>query len=284
MENEVYKLIKNKIDELSKYGIVFPSEKLNSFYNEMINSGLSIKEIENRVDDAFSRAFKSKKDEILNEKAKNGEYSNFNSIKETATYLANSPLAKFITIYGGSVPYLITGETPKRVIGDIDLHASIDDMEIIRQIVKNDNNVKILVDTKDFSEDDYGMELRINDVDVSVFPTVLTDEGKIVKNFSYQPSRKKIIETATMFYGLTKENSTVVKEIDGNKINIEIPEYIYIQKSIALREKDRIDLAVLDKIVDQNKIEYLKRITKTPDKIVNKEILIDLEFEDRIKM
>lgn len=276
MEKELYDYIMSKLDELSNYNISYPDDKIQELYKKLLYSGLTYDEMKERVDALFKRSLETKETEILNIKAKKGEYSNFDKITNTANIIASSDIANFLSIYGGSVPYFITGEKPKRVIGDIDLHASLDNMHLIREYIKNNSDkFEVLIDTLNYSDDDFGMELKVDGVEVSIFPIVETEKGKVVKNFQYHEALGQIDEKATLFYGLTEENSTINSSINGKSMKMECPEYIYIQKSIALREKDRIDLTVLNNIVDQDKINYLKKITKKPDVIVNKVININ---------
>lgn len=273
MEKEIKEYILLKLDELSELGISYPTEKTEVFYNSLIERNLPIEEAKEIVDKSFEKALNQKKEEILNIKAKKGEYSNFDSIMEAVRIILNSDIKSKITIYGGTVPYLITGEKPKRVIGDIDLHVSLDDMEEVRNCIKtNSDKFNILIDTKNYSQEDFGLEMKVNNVDVSIFPYVLKEEGKVVRNFQYEESSKKIIEKATMFYGLNEENSTIKTKIENEEVRLQKPEYTYIQKNVSLREKDRIDIEVLNKIVKQDEIDYLKKITKTPEKVYQKEI------------
>ena len=60
-------------------------------------------------------------------------------------------------------------------------------------------------------------------------------------------------------------------EIQGNS-EIYYDVYIYIQKGVANREKDKMDLEVLSKIVDFKIIEEIRATTSTPEAIFVKDI------------
>ncbi len=272
MEKELYDYIMSKLAELATYSIYYPEEKIKEVYGSLLESCDSLDEMKKRVDDMFKSVLLEKQQAALNEKAKEGEYSNFDKIKEVANIIAASPIAPFVTIYGGSVPYLITGETPQRVIGDIDLSASIENMPQIRAYIKSHpETFKVIVDTTDYT-DDYGLELKINGVNVSLFTHEFTPEGRIVRNFEYKQSTNSIDVKATLFPGIFDEDTTIQSGFNGHTLNFECPEYIYIQKSVALREKDRIDLEVLKKIVDEKKIDFLKKKSSMPKVIFSESV------------
>lgn len=265
MEKEIYEYMIQKLEELRSYGIDYSEEKLNTVYNNFINSEKTFEEIKNKINELYKNSLEEAKLNALDKKAEAGEYSNFDQIKNTLNLILNSELGQYLEVYGGIVPYLITGDIPKRVIGDIDFHASIDDMEKIRDIIENNpKRYKVLFDSLSVSRSEFGIELKVNNVAVSIFPVIYTQEGKVINNFNVQQSTDEMEVKSTLFHGLTEKNSTILYEYNGRQIKVETPEIIYIQKSTSLRRKDIKDLRVLDKIIDIKKVEYYKNLTKIP--------------------
>ena len=212
----------------------------------------------------------------LVEQAKNGEYSNFDKIKHVISVIAHSPLAPFVTIYGGNVPYLITGKTPKRVIGDVDMGATIEDMQMIREfITQNPEIFKVVIDSKDYSENDYGLELEVNGIPVTIFTHEYTPKGRIVRNFKINPITDSIDAKAILFYGIYDEETTIEQTIDNYKMRLECPEYVYIQKSVAQREKDLMDIEILKEIIDERKLQYLKSKSGMPGVLVSETFALE---------
>ncbi len=265
--------IVNKLQELSKYGIEYPEEKINAFYNSMIEQNLSDEEMKTRVDEAYENSIKELEKKRLDDLAREGGYSNFEQIKKVFNYLMDSPIAKYLSVYGGSVPYLMKDQVPKRLIGDIDLHVSLENMDVVRNFIQqNKDIIKVDVDTLDYSNEDFGCELIIDNLNVSIFPTIETPEGRITNNFNYSKATDSVNVTSTLFYGIHDENETIQTEINGRQAKVCCPEYIYIQKSISMREKDVIDLEVLQPMINHEKVSYLKSVQKTPA-ILKKETL-----------
>ena len=201
MEKELYDYITIKLKKLAEFSIYYPEDKIKQAYISLLNSPGSLEEKKQRVDNIFDNALEKEKERKLNEQAKNGEYSNFDKIKHVISVIAHSPLAPFVTIYGGNVPYLITGKTPKRVIGDVDMGATIEDMQMIREFITHNPEIfKVVIDSKDYSENDYGLELEVNGIPVTIFTHEYTPEGRIVRNFKINPITDSIDVKAILFY------------------------------------------------------------------------------------
>lgn len=276
MEKELYDYINSKLIELQAYGISYSGDEINKIYQNILGSYKTIEEMKKKVDQLFKKALETKKKESLNEKAKKSEYSNFDSIKEVINFLSSSSIGSLIKLYGGSVPYLLTNKIPKRLIGDIDLSVSIDNMDKVREFIsKNSDKIKVVIDTTDYDDKDFGLELLINGINVSIFPYLITKEGRISNTFDYDQSTDEIHLKSKLFYGLTLENTTIVSSY--NNLKMECPEYIYIQKCIALREKDRIDIEILKEIIDYKKVDALKKSTRKPDILYSRIIKINSE-------
>lgn len=158
MEKELYDYINIKLEKLAEFSIYYPEDKIKQAYINLLNSPGSLEDKKQRVDNVFDNALEKEKERKLNEQAKNGDYSNFDKIKHVISIIAHSSLAQFVTIYGGNVPYLITGKTPKKVIRDVDMGATIEDMHMIREFITHNPEIfKVVIDSKDYSENDYGL-------------------------------------------------------------------------------------------------------------------------------
>lgn len=276
MEKELYDYITIKLKQLAEFSIYYPEDKIKQAYISLLNSPGSLEEKKQRVDNIFDNALEKEKERKLNEQAKNGEYSNFDKIKHVISVIAHSPLAPFVTIYGGNVPYLITGKTPKRVIGDVDMGATIEDMQMIREfITQNPEIFKVVTDSKDYSENDYGLELEVNGIPVTIFTHEYTPKGRIVRNFKINPITDSIDAKAILFYGIYDEETTIEQTIDNYKMRLECPEYVYIQKSVAQREKDLMDIEILKEIIDERKLQYLKSKSGMPGVLVSETFALE---------
>ena len=275
MEKELYDYITSKLEELHEYSIDVPMEVVMDVYHKVLNHSCSFVEKKKIVDEIVSKVIDSNKKKQLNEMAKKGEYSNFDQIKEVLHSIMHSPLAPYVTIYGGTVPYLITGKSPKRIIGDIDLFASVEDMPKIREIIKEHPELfKVVLDSKDYAGD-YGMELKVNGVDVTIFTHEYTPEGRIVRNFKEDIFTNSIDVQAILFYGIFDEELTIEVSMGDVLLKLECPEYVYIQKSIALREKDQMDIEVLKDIIDEEKLEHLKKTSNVPKVLESHSVNLD---------
>ena len=275
MKIELYDYIMLKVKELDDHSIPYTQEMIMDVYNRLLNNPCSLDEKRQIVDDIILKVIRNNEKKKLNEMAKIGEYSNFEKIKEVINIIIHSPLAPYITIYGGTVPYLITGKTPMRVIDDIDMVATVEDMPKIREIIKNHPDLfKVVLDSKDYT-DDYGIELKINDIDVTIFTHEYTPEGRIVRNFTEDIVTNSIKVQAILFYGIFDDETTIEINMGDTTVRLECPEYVYIQKTVAKREKDKEDMKILSEIMDEDKLNDIKRKSNKPKVLVSDLIRLD---------
>ena len=279
MDDKLYNYIKTKIEELEREGVSIPEGIIEKIYNSLSKETCSLEEKIKRVDYLYQNVLDNNKRKMLDEKVKKGEYSNFDEIKEVINKIVHSELAPYISIYGSNVPYLLSGENPKRVIGDVDMVANAEDMTKVREIIKNNPNIfKVIIDSTDYT-DDYGMELQVNGIDVSIFTHEHTNEGRIVRNFTENILANSIDTKSILFPGIYDEETTVDFNIDGVNIKLECPEYVYIQKSAAKREKDKIDMKVLERIVDKEKLENIKNNSKIPKVLESSSVILNQDLK-----
>ena len=262
---------KKRVDHIKcDYGIEFDDSKIEQFTEKMLEQNLSKEQINRRFEVIDESIKNERRKQMLEEQVKSGKVdSNFSNIRETIGILFDDAmLSSTLSIYGGTIPYIMTGEEPKRIIGDVDTHAKLEDMVKIRKyILEHQDKYHIVSDSLQLCGEDYGMELSVNGVDVSIFPTIASDEGMVVRNFSIQESLEQITTKATLFGGINEENQIVNYNSNGRNIRLMSPEFTYITKAAAKREKDIIDNQVLAKVVDSEKLRQMSSTMKKPEVI-----------------
>ena len=131
-------VIKKRVEHIKRdYGIEFDDDKIEQFISKMLEQNLSREQIDRRFE-AIDESIKSEtRKKVLEEQVKSGMVdSNFSDIRETIGILFDdSMLSSTLSIYGGTIPYIMTGEEPKRIIGDVDTHAKLEDMAKIRKYI-----------------------------------------------------------------------------------------------------------------------------------------------------
>ena len=272
---------KKRVEHIKRdYGIEFDDDKKEQFTSKMLEQNLSREQIDRRFE-AIDESIKSEtRKKVLEEQVKSGMVdSNFSDIRETIGILFDdSMLSSTLSIYGGTIPYIMTGEEPKRIIGDVDTHAKLEDMAKIRKyILEHQDKYHIISDSLQLCGEDYGMELSVNGVDVSIFPTIASNEGMVVRNFSIQESLEQITTKATLFGGINEESQIINYNSNGRNIRLMSPEFTYITKAAAKREKDVIDNQVLAKVVDSEKLRQMHSTMKKPEVIETQTKRIDIK-------
>ncbi len=272
---------KKKVEHIKHdYGIEFDDDKIEQFTSKMLEQNLSREQIDRRFE-AIDESIKSEtRKKVLEEQVKSGMVdSNFSDIRETIGILFDdSMLSSTLSIYGGTIPYIMTGEEPKRIIGDVDTHAKLEDMAKIRKyILEHQDKYHIISDSLQLCGEDYGMELSVNGVDVSIFPTIASNDGMVVRNFSIQESLEQITTKATLFGGINEESQIINYNSNGRNIRLMSPEFTYITKAAAKREKDVIDNQVLAKVVDSEKLRQMHSTMKKPEVIETQTKRIDIK-------
>lgn len=272
---------KKRVEHIkSDYGIKFDDDKIEQFTSKSLEQNLSREQVDRRFE-AIDESIKSEtRKKVLEEQVKSGMVdSNFSDIRETIGILFDdSMLSSTLSIYGGTIPYIMTGEEPKRIIGDVDTHAKLEDMAKIRKyILEHQDKYHIISDSLQLCGEDYGMELSVNGVDVSIFPTIASNEGMVVRNFSIQESLEQITTKATLFGGINEESQIINYNSNGRNIRLMSPEFTYITKAAAKREKDIIDNQVLEKVVDSEKLRQMHSTMKKPEVIETQTKRIDIK-------
>lgn len=272
---------KKRVEHIKRdYGIEFDGDKIEQFTSKMSEQNLSREQIDRRFE-AIDESIKSEtRKKVLEEQVKSGMVdSNFSDIRETIGILFDdSMLSSTLSIYGGTIPYIMTGEEPKRIIGDVDTHAKLEDMSKIRKyILEHQDKYHIISDSLQLCGEDYGMELSVNGVDVSIFPTIASNDGMVVRNFSIQESLEQITTKATLFGGINEESQIINYNSNGRNIRLMSPEFTYITKAAAKREKDVIDNQVLAKVVDSEKLRQMHSTMKKPEVIETQTKRIDIK-------
>ena len=274
-----------KIEENIKdnYNIEFDGSKIDYFISKILEQNLTKEQIDKRFEIIDENIKNERRKNFLEEQVRKGTgNSNFLNAKKTVEMLFEDEfLSTKLSIYGGIIPYLMTNEDPKRIIGDVDTHAKLEDMDKIREyITEHQDKYHVISDSLQLCGEDYGIELSVNGFDVSIFPTIATTDGMIVRNFSIQKSIGQIITESTLFGGIDEQNLIVNYNSNGQNIRLMSPEFTYITKKIANREKDIIDNEVLSTVVDKEKLKQIGSIMKKPEVIEMKiREISDNEFD-----
>ena len=274
MREYFYKMVeKAKIE----FQIDINDEDITNLENRLFNSDLSDEQIKRRIDLAFlsmkENYHKRRNDELI----KDGlAESNIKQVRETAEFIFSDPfLAGKLSIYGGSIPYLLTGKDSKRVIGDIDTHVDFEQMQEIRDyIYAHLDSITVLYDSLELSGEDFGMELIINGLNVSIFPTVAASEGMAIRNFYINKVMDEIEVKETLFPGIIEKDEIRTYSVDGVIMRMMSPEFTYITKKVANRPKDIEDNLILETIVNLEDVERMRNQMKMPIVIEDKTISI----------
>ena len=270
------------------YGIEFDSSKIDHFISKILEQNLTKEQIDKRFEIIDEKIKNERRKKFLEEQVRNGTAnSNFSNIKKTVRILFDDEfLSTKLSIYGGTIPYLMTNEDPKRIIGDVDTHAKLEDMDKIREyIIGHQDKYHVISDSLQLCGEDYGIELSVNGIDVSIFPTIATKDRMIVRNFSIQRSTDQITTISTLFGGIDEQSLIVNYNSDGQNIRLMSPEFTYITKKVANREKDIVDNEVLSNVIDKEKLKQIDSIMKRPEVIEMKirEINVDREISSGFK-
>lgn len=242
-------------------------EDIINLENKLLDSSLSEEQIKKRIDLAYLSAKENYEKRRTNELIKQGvAEGNINQVREAAKIVFSDPyLADKVSIYGGSIPYLLTGKDSKRIIGDIDTHVDFENMQEIRNyIYEHSDTIKVLYDSLELSGEDFGMELSINGLNVSIFPTVATAEGMAIRNFYIYSATSEIEVKETLFPGIVEEDEIRTYDVDGVQMRMMSPEFTYITKQVANRPKDIEDNKILETIVNSKDVERMRDQMKMP--------------------
>ncbi len=258
------------------FNVSLKEEDLIKLENKLFNGNLSEEQIKERIDLAYlsikENYEKRRNDELIKQGVAEG---NISQVREVAKMLFSDPyLSDKVSIYGGSIPYLLTGKDSKRIIGDIDTHVDFDNMQEIRNyIYANSDTISVLYDSLELSGEDFGMELIINGLNVSIFPTVATSEGMAIRNFYINKVTNEIEIKETLFPGVFEKNEIRTYNVDGVEMRMMSPEFTYITKQVANRPKDIEDNKILESLISYEDVERMRHQMKMPivsyDKIVS---------------
>lgn len=139
--------------------------------------------------------------------------------------------------------------------------------KIRKYIVEHKDKYHIISDSLQLCGEDYGIELSVDGVDVSIFPTIATKDGMVVRNFSIQKSLEQITTKSTLFGGIDEQSLIINYNFCGQNIRLMSPEFTYIEKIDVNREKDIIDNKVLSGVIDKEKLKKIVYTMKKPEVI-----------------
>ena len=282
MKEYFYKMVeKAKIE----YQVDIKDKDIKNLENKLFNSNLSEEQIKQRIDLAYSKIKenyeKRKRDELIKQGQDEG---NIKQVRETAKFIfSNSYLADKVSIYGGSIPYLLTSKDSMRTIGDIDTHVEFEKISEIRDyIYEHSDSITVLYDSLKLSGEDFGMELLINGLNVSIFPTVAKPEGMAIRNFYINEVTNEIEVKETLFPGIIEKDEIRTYDVDGVSMRMMSPEFTYLTKKVANRPKDIEDNKILETIVNTEDVERMKNRMKMPIVTYNKTVQMQKKTEKKL--
>ena len=282
MKEYFYKMIEKAKAE---FQIDIKEEDLINLENKIFDSSLSDEQIKQRIDMAYSIAKENYEKRKQEELIKNGIIEgNIEQVRETAKFIfSDSYLADKVSIYGGSIPYLLTGRDSMRTIGDIDTHVDFEKMSEIRDyIYSHSDSITVLYDSLELSGEDFGMELLIDGLNVSIFPTVAKTEGMAIRNFYINEVTNEIKVKETLFPGIIEKDEIRTYDIDGVDMRMMSPEFTYITKQVANRPKDIEDNKILETIVNPDAVERMKKQMKMPEVTYDKIVSMQNKTEKKL--
>ena len=269
------KQIKKLINQIAITIPGITEEQINQTIYKYQNDTRSIEVISKELKESTDRILNDYYIKIRNKNIEAGKMpSNINEIIESINILEkNNILQKNLFIYGGTVPYLITSQKPKRYIEDIDTYANIFDMENIRnEIYSNSEQYKIIFDTLNETGEDYGLEIKVGNTEISIFPIIQNEQGMDIRNFQLKNLNQKIILKDTVFSDLNFEELKTSTTLNNQSINIIKPEWTYITKGKSNRKKDQMDCIVLKDCINKKELDYINSKMRNIPEVYTKEI------------
>lgn len=192
-------------------------------------------------------------------------------------------LSNILYVSGGLVPYLCANRKSERIHDDIDFIVNIKDIQSVRTYIKELNCYNPEYDSLMFKNSkygDYGFKVNFLGVNLSFSPFEILDNSTIVQ---YVLNRKLNLKKAIMKGMSTKDYLSKINFL-GRNIKINSLEFMKAIKEIPYREKDIIDIAIIDN-QGYNKAKY-KRIKKsltTMQEIKTKVNQKRLFIQDRVR-
>lgn len=265
-----------------EFQIDFKKDDIVNLENKLFNTDLSDEQIKQRIDSTYLRVKENYEKKKIDESIKQGIIEgNITQVRCVAKFIFSDPyLANKVSIYGGSIPYLLTGKDSGRILGDIDTHVDFENMQEIRNyIYSHSDTMTVLYDSLELSGEDFGMEISIDGLNVSVFPTIARTEGMAIRNFYINSVMNEIEVRETLFPGIIEKNEIKIYDVDGVYIRMMSPEFTYITKQVANRPKDIEANKILETIVNREDVERMKHQMKMPivvyDRIVPIQVLAE---------
>ena len=267
--------IKKLINQIATTIPEITEEQINQTIYKYQNDSRSMEDITKELKESADRILNNYYIKIRNKNIEAGTAeSNINEIIKSIDILKeNNILQNNLFIYGGTVPYLITSQKPKRYIEDIDTYANIFDMENIRnEIYSNPEQYKVIFDTLNETGEDYGLEIKVGNTEISVFPVIQNEQSMNIRNFQIKNLDQKVILKDTVFSDLNFEELKTSTTLNNQNINIIKPEWTYITKVKSGRKKDQMDCVVLKDCINKKELDYINSKMRNIPEVYTKEV------------
>lgn len=192
--------------------------------------------------------------------------SNFNDIIDVIlTFSKDDEIKKDIVVYGSIVPYLITNKESLNNILDFCFLVRKNRIDSIRKYLKKlskDYKFDIIYDSKNYSNVDYGFNIKYENTIIGFFPYTIIDNNLTIRNFSISKDINEA-KLKTKIISNVSKNSIIryIKISDDIKVRIASPEFILA--SIETEEKKGKEceieiLTFLRNLSDENILHALR--------------------------
>lgn len=190
--------------------------------------------------------------------------------KAVALEVLRAPeLAGKVFLEGGLVPWMISGNDSGRLHDDVDFSVRAEDMEAVRSWLKAKGLFDAALDSMELAcnpnRDDYGMHALIDNVMVSFAPFTIEGHHLYQRNALHASFAEYDALLVAAIEGLSEADFVEMRRLDnGEYIGVATIESVRSAKASTDREKDRADLAEIDRIgYDKDRYARVKAAFET---------------------
>lgn len=182
------------------------------------------------------------------------ETTSFTDAKTAALKVLRAPeLAGKVFLEGGLVPWVVSGNASGRCHDDVDFSVRAEDMPAVRAWLKAQGCYDAALDSRGIAcnsaGEDYGVHALVDGVMVSFAPFRI-ENGKLTQrnalHLSFAGYDALLVASIE---GLAEADFVEMRELeDGTRIGVATIESVRAAKAATDREKDKADLAEIDRI------------------------------------
>lgn len=182
------------------------------------------------------------------------ETTSFTDAKTVALKVLLAPeLAGKVFLEGGLVPWVISGNASGRCHDDVDFSVRDEDMPTVRTWLQTRGFYDAALDSREIAcnskREDYGVHALIDGVMVSFAPFRIEDGKLTQRNALHRSFAGYDALLVAAIEGLAEADFVEMRELeDGTRIGVATIESVRAAKAATDREKDKADLAEIDRI------------------------------------